>query len=315
MIPVTVQIPLALGWAILFNSIRSFVETEFLKQSLALYLSPQQVKQILRDPALLKPGVSQRHVSILFSDIASFSKISERMAAADLAKLLNDYYETAISCIHETGGTIMNLIGDAILAIWNAPQDQADHPERACRAAVLLSQKLIVFDSTRRSLRLQTRVGLHAGDVSVGNIGSSRHFDYTVIGENVNLASRLEGLNKHLGTSVLATREIQRTVEGKMPTRLVGHFRFKGLDQVVEVHELIIAEGEAASAGQWIDAFGCGLHYFQRMDFEQAAQHFRVVLGVKPNDGPSTFYLKKIDEFRGTPPASEWFGEIDMREK
>ena len=315
LIPVAVQIPLVLIWAIVVQAMKAYLDAEFLKRSLSFYLSPHHVQQILREPQLLKPGVAQREVSILFSDIAQFSKIAERMQPDDLARLLNDYYETAISSIHQTGGTVMNLIGDAILAIWNAPQTQRDHQQLACRAAALLSENLVVFDSTRRNLRLQTRVGLHTGLVSVGNIGSSAHFDYTVIGENVNLASRLEGLNKHLGTAILATRQIQKAVEDKMPARFVGHFRFKGFDQVVEIHELLPAQSKTDETAAWLRSFAEGLHLFQRMEFVEAGQRFRAVCQSKPDDGPSKFYLKKIEEFTSVPPAPGWIGEIDLGEK
>ncbi len=315
MTPFAIQIPLVLVWGILFHSIRSYFEAEFLNRSLALYLSPGQVQQILKRPELLKPGVEQREVSILFSDIAGFSKISERMLPEDLARLLNDYYETTISSVHETGGTVVNLIGDAILAVWNAPQGQDDHRERACRAATLLGEKLIVFDASQQNLRLKTRIGLHTGIASVGNIGSSSHFDYAVIGENVNLASRLEGLNKYLGTSILATRPIQKSVEKQIVNRFVGHFRFKGLDQVTEIYELLLSDGQKPPGGEWLQPFAQGIHFFQRAGFAEAEKHFRSVLALKAGDGPSEFYLKKIEEFSTHPPKAEWMGEIDLGDK
>ncbi len=315
MIVVAAQTPLALGWAYLFHSIRTYMETKLLETSLALYLSPAQVKRILKQPDLLKPGGEQKTVSILFSDIANFSKISERMDADDLVKLLNNYYEAAIGCVHETDGTVMNLIGDAIFAIWNAPEEQTDHQERACRAGLLLNERLVQFDAERRSLPLRTRVGLHTGVVCVGNIGSSTHFDYTAMGESVNMASRLEGLNKQLGTNILATRDIQKSVEGRLVGRLVGHFKFKGFDQVVEIYELIGTLEDEASTRPWREAFARALHQFQRKLFEEAAAEFRRTLELKPGDGPSNFYLKQIEELIRHPPPAEWVGEVDLLEK
>jgi adenylate cyclase len=315
LIIVGVQIPLALGWSYLFHSLRAYMETRLLQNSLELYLSPKQVKQILKQPELLKPGATQKNVSILFSDIASFSKISERMNPDDLVKLLNEYYEAAIGCVHETGGTVMNLIGDAIFAIWNAPQEQADHQERAARAALLLNEKLFHFDTASLNLPLRTRIGLHTGVVCVGNIGSSTHFDFTAIGESVNLASRLEGLNKYLGTNILATRDIQKSVEGKLFGRLVGHFQFKGFNQVVEVHEMIGPLEMKEATKPWRDSFAEGLRCFQRKSFPEAEQQFRRTMELRPDDGPSKFYLERIALLRMQPPPSDWVGEIDLREK
>ena len=147
LIPVVAQAPLALGWSYLFYAVKTYLETKLLETSLALYLSPHQAKQILKQPELLKPGAKKETTSILFSDTANFSKSSQRMEPNDLVQLLNNYYEAAIGCIHQTDGTVVNLVADAILAIWNAPQPQSDHQERACRAALLLNQQLVHFQS------------------------------------------------------------------------------------------------------------------------------------------------------------------------
>ncbi len=315
MIIVAIQIPIGLSWAYLFSSVKSYVQTQVLETSLALYLSPESVKQILRQPDLLKPGAELKTVSILFSDIAGFSKISERMITEDLVKLMNAYYETAIGCVHETRGTVMNLIGDAIFAIWNAPQEQPDHQYRACKAAILLNRALIRFEEASWHLPLYTRVGLHTGAVCVGNIGSSTHFDYTAIGESVNLASRLEGLNKQLGTNILATREIQKSSEGKIVSRLAGYFKFKGFNQVVEVHEMVGLPEEEQATAEWRKTFITGLSRFMHKEFDEARAAFTKVLELRPNDGPSKFYLEQIRQFAIHPPNAEWMGEIDLTEK
>lgn len=309
------QVPVALGWSYFLHSMRAYVEGKVLQSSLELYLSPAQVRQILKTPALLKPGAEQKTVSILFSDIAGFSKISERMDPDDLVKLLNQYYETAISCVHQTGGTVMNLIGDAIFAIWNAPQEQEDHQTRACRAALLLNEALVRFESDSRSLPLHTRVGLHTGVVCVGNIGSSKRFDYTAIGESVNMASRLEGLNKQLGTNILATREIQKTAGDRLVSRLVGHFKFKGFDQVVEVHELVGTQEIEEATRVWRQSFAAALSRFQRKAFDEAEAGFRKTLELRPADGPSQFYLERLHYLKNHPLPADWFGEVDLREK
>ena len=233
------QLAVALLCSVVFNSLRLFVEKKLLEQSLAVHLSPGLVKRVLSDPGLRRRGGVKQEVSLLFTDIENFSRLSETMHADDLVNLLNRYFETALACIHETDGTVMDLVGDAIFAIWNAPLEQPDHRERACRAALMLHQKLVELDASQRGLPLHTRVGLHAGVVFVGNIGSDERFDYAAVGENTNLASRVEGLNKHLGTNLLATREIQRASEDKLTSRLIGHVRLKGFSRAIEIHELL----------------------------------------------------------------------------
>ena len=325
LIIVAAQAPMAIGWAYMVDSIRSYVEKRLLERSLELYLSPRQVKEILKEPDLLKPGAQTKTVSILFSDIANFSKASEILPPNDLVKTLNDYYEVAIEAIHQTGGTVMNLIGDAIFAIWNAPQEQPDHQRLACEAAVLLNSKVVQFNAGQEFITLRTRIGLHTGIACVGNIGSTTHFDYAAIGESVNMASRLEGLNKKLLTNVLATREIQSSLNGALVSRFVGNFRFKGLDQINQVHEILGPADMAAESAAWRKAFEEALKCWKARQFRKAEEYFRHTLELRPKseyaaddaptDGPSDFYLKLIPEFIKNPPVAEWLGEVDLREK
>jgi len=315
LIPVVVQIPIALAWAIIYNSITSYIQNRLLEQSLGLYLSPKQVQRILKEPGLRKPGGSKQVVSILFSDIAGFSRISEQLDPQDLVLLLNSYYETTIRAIHQTEGTVMDIIGDAIFAVWNAPEPQRDHREKMLQAAQLFQLNVKEFNGKQGSIPLHTRVGLHTGEVVVGNVGSSEHFDYTAVGENVNLASRLEGLNKQLGTDVLMTRAAIPPGDGPWRLRPVGKFRFKGFDNVVEVVEFLVLTETRESARAWIDAFGAALVLFQGGNFRAAESGFRRALELRPGDGPSTFYLEKLKQQTLHTPLETWSGEINLEEK
>jgi|ERR1044071_1904047 adenylate cyclase len=325
LIIVAAQIPLTLGWAYIVDSIRTFVERKLLATSMELYLSPVQVKQILKQPELLKPHAREETVSILFSDIANFSKASEILQPKDLVDLLNNYYKVTIEAIHSKQGTVMNLIGDAIFAIWNAPQKQEQHRKLACEAALLLNSQVVQFNIGNYSIPLRTRIGLHTGIACVGNIGGPTHFDYAAVGESVNMASRLEGLNKKLKTNILATREIQDALDGALVSRRVGYFRFKGLVQINEVHELVAPAKMKAETQAWCDAFAKGLGYWSNRKWDKAEECFRLTLKLRqkpdyaadddPSDGPSEFYLNLIPEFIKNPPPPEWLGEVDLRDK
>ena len=316
LIVVAAQIPAALTWSILLNSVKLYLEKRTLEESLKLHLSPTRAKQLLKEPDLLKPGAEKQEVTIIFTDIANFSKITGRMNPGDLFQLLNDYFEAALGCIHKTDGTVIKLIGDAIFALWNAPFEQKDHQVRACRAALLLRDSLVKFDMQNQSLPLATRIGLHTSEAYIGNVGSTTRFDYTAIGDGINLASRLEGLNKFVGTDVLATRDTQRVVQNDITSRLVGHFRFKGFDRVVEVHELVDFKEKETESAQWRETFERALFHFQRQAFDEAEAGFNKTIEQRGDtDGPSRFYLEKIRQLRVDPPPPDWAGEVNVTEK
>jgi len=162
---------------------------------------------------------------------------------------------------------------------------------------------------------LRTRIGLHTGVANVGNFGSAERFGYDAIGENINLASRMEGLNKYLGTDVLITGDTYRAITGELITRRLGLFRLKGFEKAVEVFELVSELDKAAATDPWRETFAKGLECFERKSFEQAEGAFRHTLELKPNDGPASFYLERIAELRTHPPTGEWSGVIELKEK
>jgi adenylate cyclase len=312
---VTVQIPIALLWSILYNSLSAYVQNKLLEQSLGLYLSPKQVQRILKEPGLRQPGGSKQVVSIMFSDIAGFSRISEQLDPQELVQLLNAYYETTIRCIHKTDGTIVDIIGDAIFAIWNAPELQPDHQEKMLQAALAFQQNVTNFNGKAGSLALRTRVGLHTGEVVVGNVGSTEHFDFTAIGENVNLASRLEGLNKQLNTDVLLTPAALPANTENYSLRPVGKFQFKGFENFVAVVELVVNAGSPEQTKPWRDSFAAALSLFAQKNFDEAEMKFKATLQLRPDDGPSNFYLKQIADLRTHDLPDGWAGEISLKEK
>lgn len=309
LIPVAVQLPVALGLAVLYNSFQLYVQNRLLEQSLARHLSPARVKQMLKRPELLQPGAEKQLLTIMFTDIADFTKLAEGMDSDALAKLMNNYFEQAISCVHETDGFLVKLIGDALFAIWNAPIVQSDHEKRALKTALLLQERLIDFPAMR------TRVGIHTGVADVGNFGSSTRFDYTAIGENINLASRLEGLNKHLGTTALMS-ESTRSGAGELGlNRYVGRFRLKGFEKAVEVFELLGERDRAEETRSWREAFAEGANHFQQRNWDAAETSFCKVLKIRTADGPATFYLARINELRSKALPVTWQGEIELTEK
>lgn len=307
-----VQIAVALGWSVLFNSVQLYVQKRMFEHTLSLYLSPKLVRKFSGNPKLLKPGAEKQTLTLFFSDIANFTSISEGMDSDHLAQLMNEYFEGAVSrCIHKTDGTVVKYIGDAIFAFWNAPEPQGDHAVRACEA-VLHFRDLGAHEVNGR--QLTTRIGLHTGPANVGNFGSAERVDYTALGESVNLASRLEGLNKYLGTTCLMSGETRSLIGERLLTRRVGRFQLKGFEKAVEVHELVGRPAEEADTEAWRHSFAEALAAFQRGDFNTAEKGFRRTQELHPGDGPSAFYLSRLIELPATPPAG-WNGDVELKEK
>lgn len=305
-----VQIGIVLLVSIVVNSFRLYLERRLYQQTLALYLSPKLVKKFAQDERFRQPGAEKQMLTILFSDIANFTSISEGMDSDELAKLMNKYFQTAVTdCIHKTDGTVVKYIGDAIFAFWNAPDLQTDHAVRACEAALRFRDQRVHY---AKGQPLVTRIGLHTGVANVGNFGSAERVDYTALGESINLASRMEGLNKYLGTTVLLTSATQAEVDGHFATRSLGRFRLKGFEKSVEVFELLARKGAPVEA--WQAHFSSALAAFVRREWEVAEREFRKVIELRKEDGPSNFYLRRMEEMRGEE-TGDWTGEIELKEK
>jgi adenylate cyclase len=309
-----VQIVFSLIWSVSLNSIRLYVENRMFVQSLEMYLSPKLVKKFAadKDRKLLKPGAEKQKLTILFSDIAGFTTVSEGMDSDELAKMMNEYFQGAVgSCIHATDGTVVKYIGDAIFAFWNAPDPQNDHAVRACEAALRFRE---LSKQPVAGKRLITRIGLHTGVANVGNFGSETRVDYTAIGENINLASRMEGLNKYLGTDVLITGDVKKVIGDRFITRYLGKFQLKGFEKSVDVHELV-ADRNAAAPPPWHNEFEEALRLFQQRDFSGATTTFERVLASASEENTTKFYLKHLKEVGEHPLPENWSGEVELKEK
>jgi len=310
---VVMQTSIALFWSILFNSIQLYVEKRMYEQTLRLYLPPKLVKKFSKSRELLRPGAQKQVLTLFFSDIANFTTMSEGMDSDELASTMNQYFETAVAkCIHKADGTVAKYIGDAIFAFWNAPDPDQDHALRACEAALLLRGQAGERFNGRL---LPTRIGLHTGMANVGNFGSEQRVDYTALGENVNLASRLEGLNKHLGTHCLISGDTKQAIGERLVTRGLGKFQLKGFEGLVEVHELIGWPDEAEVTRNWREAFAEALSNYEQRNLEFAEMGFRRVLELKPEDGPSKFYLERIVELSSQELPDHWVTHTILKEK
>jgi len=308
-----VQIALALAWSVLFNSVQLYVQKRLFEFTLGLYLSPKLVDKFSGSPEMLKPGAEKQLLTFIFSDIADFTSISEGMDGDELAAMMNEYFQPAVSdCIHKTEGTVVKYIGDAIFALWNAPEPQNDHAERACEAALRFRD---LSKQPVRGRTLRTRIGLHTGVANVGNFGSADRVDYTAIGESVNLSSRMEGLNKYLGTDCLISGATKQHISDRFVTRRLGMFQLKGFEGLVEVHELVSFKEQAEETKAWRETFAEALNNFEQRNIVFAELGFRRVLELKPDDGPANFFLNRIKEMSAEELPDIWATHTILKDK
>ena len=278
------------------------------------YLAPAVVEELQRHPEKLRLGGERRVMTAFFSDIEGFTTVSESMQAERLVALLNEYLTLCTDVILETGGVIDKYLGDGIMAFWNAPLEVADHARRACIAAIRCQDACVAFRASCEARGLppiRMRIGLNTGPMVVGNMGSSRRFDYTLMGDAVNLASRLEGANKAFGTYMMASDATRRACGPGVAFRELGRIRVKGKTEAVAVHEVL----GAGAAPPWVARFEAALGAFYARRFDEAAAGFVEVLGLRPDDPPSMCYLARLPEVRRSVPAAGFDGVLTLAEK
>jgi adenylate cyclase len=294
--------------------------SRFLRGAMGRYLSPSVMEEIVRRPELLRLGGEKREMTVLFSDIRGFTSFSEQLDPQELVTLLNEYLTAMTNVIYKHDGVLDKYMGDAIMAFWNGPVSQPDHAKRGCLAALDMLEVLHSLHDRwkdRGIPSLNMGVGLNTGPMSVGNMGSDTRFDYTVMGDAVNLGSRLEGTNKEYGTNIVISQTTLDDVKDEgFVVRFLDLVAVKGKAQPVAVYELIGRAGEFGSfTPELLATYERGIHLYRDQDFAAAAEAFREVLAVRPHDGPSAMYLERCDELMAAPPPPDWDGVYVMTHK
>jgi adenylate cyclase len=270
------------------------------------------IRRIAEDPDAVNLGGQELVGTAVFTDIKGFTSIAEGMSAEATAAMLNAYFSDATRHVFDAGGTLIKYIGDAVFAIWGAPIRRDDHATQACIAALALARAQEGDGGNGGPVaRLVTRIGVHTGPMLVGNLGSAQRFDYTAIGDAVNLASRIEGLNKAFGTRALASGETIRATDGRFVTRPLGRVRVVGRNEPVELHELIATRDETVRGeGKLFDAFAAARADFEAGRFAEAAAGFRAALAASGGtDLASAFFVESAERLAASPPPS-WDGVV-----
>ena len=283
------------------------------------YLSPKVVQDLVEDPSKVQLGGEEREMTAYFSDIAGFSTISEHLTPSELVQLLNDYLTEMCNIIIGYEGTVDKFEGDAIMAFWGAPNVQAEHAQLACFSAIDMNKRLVELRQkweTEGSPLINVRMGLNSGPMVVGNMGSVQKLNYTIMGDAVNLASRLEGANKAFGTQMMISETTYQSCASLIDVRELDTIRVVGKSEPVTVYELLERKGETAGAtADLVDAFEKALTLYKRADFIAAKAAFEKCLGIIGGDGPSTTYIQRCQTYIDQPPESGWDGVFALTEK
>jgi adenylate cyclase len=314
MVPAAIQLPLGLAWSVGSQYLLESRRRKELRRAFGFYLSPQMADKIADSDFDLKPGGKVVDVTVIFTDLESFTSISENMDPAEVSEVLTSYFGQTTKCILENKGTIIKYIGDAVFAAWGAP---IEDPEHAMRAAETACDLRCLAELIVRGKTLRTRVGIHSGKVLAGNLGSSYRFDYTMIGDAVNFASRLESLNKYLSTQVLISDAVRQQLgPDRFIIRPLGEFRVAGKKQSVIIHELLCRCDAESGEKSWIEVFEEGLGRFRAGEFEAARSLMDRTREIRGgSDGPSEFYLRKISALETNGHREGWTGIVELSEK
>lgn len=292
-------------------------EKRWIKNSFGQYLSPKVVDLITKDPSKLSLGGEKREMTAFFMDLEGFTTMSEKLSPEELTSMLNEYLSAFTDIILKHDGTVDKYIGDCIVAFWNAPLDQKDHRKLACLSAVECQAAILrLHDELKQfTIKPRARIGVNSGPMVVGNMGSRSRLSYTVMGDSVNLASRMEGANKYFHSRIMVSEETFADLKGDFDHRFLGSIRVVGKAIPVKVYEPFAEKGKApADVAAMLKAYTPGVEKFFAGKYAEAAADFKAALAARPADGPSKFYLDLAELYAKEPPKG-WDGAFNLTEK
>ncbi|MBI3195261.1 MAG: adenylate/guanylate cyclase domain-containing protein [Ignavibacteriae bacterium] len=306
--------------ATVYNYLGERKQKTYIKGLFSRYVSPAVVNSLIENPDRVRLGGEKKELTVFFSDVAGFTSISEQLSPEELVQLLNEYLSEMTALVFKHDGTLDKFVGDAVMAIWGAPLPQRDHALRACKAALEMQE--VIFEMNRRWKKegkpeLGARAGINTGDMIVGNMGGARRFDYTVIGDNVNLASRLESANKQYGSRIMIAERTYQLVASEVLVRELDSLVVKGKTQPVKVYELLsFAKDPLPPHGiKFLDVYNRSLELYKHREWEHAITSFEQARKLLGEDYTSKMYISRCRHYINEPPADDWDGAFVLKTK
>lgn len=317
MVPGVLSIGLSYAAASAVNFLYEGRQRQRIKRDFQRYMSPKVVEKILKNPDALSLKGERKLLTFFFMDFAGFTSVSEKVEPVEMVKLISDYHNEAAEEIFATEGTVDKYVGDLIMAFWNDPIDQEDHALRACLSAVAAQKrlkKMAVMMKERGLPEMTARIGLNTGFAIVGNMGARNQVNYTVIGDEVNLASRLEGVNKEFGTDIIISEATYLPCKDRLEARELALIKVKGRKMPVRIFELMGLKGEVpAERLRAARVFEGALKALQGRRFAEAWETFTSL--AQKGDPAADVYAEVCEEYRRSPPPEDWDGAYQMTGK
>jgi len=303
------------------NFLATAREKTYIRNAFSHYLSTDVINELILDPSKLNLGGDEKQLTAMFTDVKGFSSISEQLTPTHLVQLLNSYLTEMSNLVLEMRGTIDKYEGDAIICFFGVPIAFEDHAHRACLAAVRMKkiEKILNEHLLKENLSpgpLLTRIGINTGAMVVGNMGTAKKMDYTIMGNSVNLASRLEGVNKIYGTWTIISENTFNEYGKDFTTRTLDRVRVVNIKQPVRLYELIDEKGALDSEmEQALETYHAALELFEKRDWDSAHKQFKEVVKLLPGDGPSDFFIKRCIQYKRKGPEKDWDGVFNLTTK
>ncbi len=310
---------LTLSVLLVLNLIIEGKQHQWIKKSFSQYLSRDVIDMLVKEPDQLKLGGEEKELTVLMADIRNFTTLSEKMGPKDLTQLLNLYLGELTDVILKNGGTLDKYMGDAVMAFFGAPVHDPNHPSQACQTAIDMFER--IYEKRAQWVNqglpdLRIGIGINSGPMVVGNLGSTQRFDYSVIGDHVNLASRLEGLSKAYGVKTLISEYTRNLIKSpSLVCREMDTVRVKGKQKPVRIFELLGKDYFTNNTYTFVDSFEEGLKLYREKSFEKAIVFFNKTLTLKPEDKPSQLFVKRCRTLAQHSPTEDWDGTWTFTQK
>jgi adenylate cyclase len=313
-----------LGLVLLYTSLTIYRylteerERKKIRGAFSHYVSSSVVNEVLKNPDKLKLGGDMKELTVLFSDIRGFTTISEGLSPEEVHRLINEYLTAMTNIVFKNVGTLDKYMGDAVMAIYGAPVDQPDHAQKACDTALEMMQELKVLNAKwvqEGKPLLDIRIGINTGMMMVGNMGSEQRFEYTVLGDAVNLGSRLEGANKSYLTHILISEFTYDKVKDEFLCMEIDRVRVKGKTRPVKIYQLLGRKDASASEVETVRSFHQGLQFYREQKWDRAMEAFKTVRSMDKGLYAARLYMERIAVLKSDPPPPDWDGSFTMKEK